>query len=424
MIFCYVLQDFFYPTGHNKSVSFTTAYDNKFNYPDLSRNILDFCAVLRLQGFNLGPEETQDAMRALQAIDMGNFKQFRAALQMVLCSSQEQEKLFDILFRAYFLLMPEKEVPPESQALADAGQDGGDKEEAPQKSKSPKERPPQEETSQDSSLGDIEAGDNDQDSNAGAILQTHFSPFANKLENPITISQEGADEMLGAARELINRVRLGRSRRWKAMTHGKRYNFRRTLRKSLQTGGEAIKPAWLGHPLRKPKFVLLLDGSRSMAGYCDRLLQFAQALSQRSSRVEVFLFSTELKRVSMSLRRSKGQALKLSDLGEAWGGGTKIGSCLYAFTQQYGAGLLDRDTVVLIASDGLDTGDLKSLETAMRELRRCAASVVWLNPLLSSKGYEPSAGGMKTALPFVDTFATADDAASFSLLAQKIQLRR
>ncbi len=408
---------------------FTTAYDTKFTYKDLTRNVLDFCAILRLQGFTIGPAETQDALRALHAIDIHDFNQFRAALQMVLCSSLEQEKLFDILFRAYFLLTPQKEVPPEAQALADAGQNDEEKEEAPQKSKTPKERPPQEETSEGSSLGEIEASNDEEDSNAGAVLQTHFSPFASKLETPVSISQEGADEMLEAARELVNRVRLGRSRRWKAMAHGKRYNFRRTLRKSLQTGGEAIKPAWLGHPLRKPRFVLLLDGSRSMAGYSDRLLQFAHALSQRSSRVEVFLFSTELKRVSASLRRAKGGAQgstipSLTDLGEAWGGGTKIGVCLHAFTQQYAAGLLDRDTLVIIASDGLDTGELKALETAMRELHRRAASVVWLNPLLSTKDYQPSAGGMKTALPFIDTFATAEDAASFLELAREIKLRR
>jgi uncharacterized protein len=403
---------------------FTTAYDSKFTYRDLSRNVLDFCAILRLQGFTIGPEETQDVLRALNVVDIGNYKHFRDALCLVLCSSQEQEKLFDVIFRAYFLLTPNKEVPPEAQALADAGKDDEEKEEAPQKSKTPRERPPAEETSQGSSLGEVQANDNEEDSEGGAVIQTYFSPFSSKLETPVSISQEGSDDMLEAARELVNRIRLGRSRRWKTMTHGRRYNFRRTLRRSLQTGGEAIKPAWLGHPLRKPRFVLLLDGSRSMTGYSDRLLQFAHALAQRSSRVEVFLFSTELKRVSTLLRRAKGKAPNLTDLGEAWGGGTKIGACLHTFTQQYAMGLLDRDTVVIIASDGLDTGELKPLETAMRELHRRAASVVWLNPLLKTKGYEPSAGGMKTALPFIDTFATAQDSESFSELAREIRLRR
>jgi hypothetical protein len=405
-------------------MAFSTAYDSKFRYSKLSENLLEFCDLLRLQGFTIGPEETQDALRALHAIEIGDFKQFRAALQMVLCCSHEQEKIFDPIFRSFFLLTPDKEVPPESQALAEDSQDQEEKEEAPQKSKTPRERPPQEETAQGSSGGEVEPDHEQSNPEAGALLQTHFSPFASKLETPVHIPQDHAEDMLEAARELVNKIRLGRSRRWKAMTHGKRYNFRRTLRKSLQTGGEAIKPAWLGHPFRKPRFVLLIDGSRSMAGYSDTLLQFAHALSQRSSRVEVFLFSTELKRVSASLRRAKHQAPKLTDLGEAWGGGTKIGVCLHAFTRHYAAGMLDRDTLVLIASDGLDTGALQDLEQAMRELRRRAASVVWLNPLLSTPDYQPIAAGMKTALPFVDTFTTADNAASFSELARELKIRK
>ena len=235
--------------GNNRPVPLLmTIYDTKFSYQDLQHNILDFCTVLRLQGFTVGPEETQDALRALNAVDMGNYKQFRDALSLVLCSTQEQEKLFDILFRAYFLVTPSKEVPPEAQAMTDANQDDEEKEEAPQKSKSQKERPPQEETSQDSGLGEIEVNNDEEDSNAGAVIQTYFSPFASKLETPIIIPQDNGNEMLEAARELVNRVRLGRSRRWKAMTHGKRYNFRRTLRRSLQTGGEALKPAWLAIP--------------------------------------------------------------------------------------------------------------------------------------------------------------------------------
>lgn len=402
----------------------TTAYDHKFSHQDLIRNVLDFCILLRLQGFGLGPEETQDALRALNAIDISNFKQFRAALQMVFCSSHEQEKIFDMLFRAFFLLLPEKEVPPEAQALADAGQDDEEKEEAPQKSKSPNERPSQEETLQGSQPGQVEASSDEDNSPAGAVVQTHFSPFSDNLEAPVSISQDHADEMRKAARKLVNRVRLGRSRRWKSMTHGRRYNFRKTLRKSLQTGGEALKPAWFGHPLRKPGFVLLLDGSRSMAGYSDTLLQFAYALSQCSSRVNVFIFSTALKRVSASLRRAKQQPPTLTDLGQSWGGGTQIGSSLQTFTQNYASALLDRDTLVIIASDGLDTGDLSALEQAMRDIHRRAAAVVWLNPLLETKGYEPLAGGMKTALPYIDIFTSASTVSSVSGLAQQVRLRR
>ena len=60
---------------------------------------------------------------------------------------------------------------------------------------------------------------------------------------------------------------------------------------------------------------------------------------------------------------------------------------------------------MIIASDGLDVGDPETLRETMRILHRRAASVVWLNPLLETPGYEPTASGMRAAQPFVSTFA-------------------
>ena len=82
---------------------------------------------------------------------------------------------------------------------------------------------------------------------------------------------------------------------------------------------------------------------------------------------------------------------------EAWGGGTDIGDSLRVFLQQYGDRVLSRDTLVIVASDGLDAGATGVLRDAMRELHGRAAGVMWLNPLLDSAGYEPTAAGM--ALP-------------------------
>ena len=56
------------------------------------------------------------------------------------------------------------------------------------------------------------------------------------------------DKMLAAAKHLATRLHLGKSRRWKGARHGRRFDMRRTLRHSLQTGGEALIPLWLTHP--------------------------------------------------------------------------------------------------------------------------------------------------------------------------------
>ena len=388
-----------------------------FPHPDLPRNLLAFAARLRAAGFTAGPLETQDALRALTIISLGDMARVRDALSLIFCTRHDQEALFDLLFRAFFLPAPTKRVPPEAQAKGN-GEDG-DHKEAPQRRRSGLE-------------GEGRGGgaplefnlNEDEDAGEGGApsLRALFSPFSLPTSAPAEVPQEGMDEMLGAASALVARLRLGRSRRWRAGLKGRRLHVRRTLRGSLQTGGEPLKPAWLEHPHRKPRIVLLLDGSRSMSLYSGRLLQFAHALTRRAARVEVFLFSTELKRVTPSLKRTT-HAPTLRDLGAAWGGGTRIGACLATFAKRHG-GTLTRDTLVIVASDGLDTGRPEALGRALREVQRASAGVLWLNPLLNTKDYAPTAGGMQAALPFIDTFTTAESAADFGALARGLRLRR
>lgn len=390
-------------------------------YADLPRSLLDFCAILRVQGFTVGPQETQDALEALHSVNIGAYLEAKNALQLVLCATPEQVELFDVLFRAYFLPVPTKSAPPEAQAKAsESAGEGKDEEKAPQARK--KGASSLEKTSSTPVLGEVTSSDDgeDEDGRGSMTLKAWFSPLSSNHEGLLEPNPVEDKDLLLAASELVKRLRLGRSRRWRSAERGSKFHVRQTFRKSLQTGGEVVKPAWLEHPQRKPRFVLLLDSSRSMASHSDLLLQFAQALAKRSPRVEVFLFSTSLERVTRSLRSAKVQ---LGDLGGAWGGGTRIGACLSDFVKGYGTGLLDRDTLVLIASDGLDTGRTEVLKGAMRDIHRRSAGVVWLNPLVATEGYEPSAAGMQAALPYIDTFTSAQDVTAFKQLSKRVKLR-
>jgi uncharacterized protein with von Willebrand factor type A (vWA) domain len=89
----------------------------------------------------------------------------------------------------------------------------------------------------------------------------------------------------------------------------------------------------------------------------------------------------------------------------------------------FGERLLGPDTVVIIASDGLDVGDLDTLRGAMGVLHRRSAGVVWLNPLLATPGYQPTARGMSAARPYVTTFFSVTDAASFARLPRVVRVR-
>jgi uncharacterized protein with von Willebrand factor type A (vWA) domain len=161
-----------------------------------------------------------------------------------------------------------------------------------------------------------------------------------------------------------------------------------------------------------------------MGEYARTALQLAVAIATATRRVEVFTFSTALQRVTDEVRRAAaGEPRRLERLRHAWAGGTTIGACLADFVRRFGDRAIGRDTVVVIASDGLDVGAPELLQDAMRLLSGRSAGVLWLNPLLETPGYEPTARGMRAARPFIGTFACIGDAASLARLSHIVRLR-
>ena len=193
---------------------------------------------------------------------------------------------------------------------------------------------------------------------------------------------------------------------------------RRSFARALRTGGELVSLAARRHALEVPRIVFLCDTSGSMGPYARFLLSFALSLKRVARNTEVFAFNTSLHRLTRWLAPSR-LALTLERLAEGvpdWGGGTRIGDCLAEFVDKHLARTVDGRTVVVILSDGLDRGDPERLREAMRRIRARARRVVWLNPLLRDPRYRPEARGMEAALPFVDRFAPAHDAASLERL--------
>ncbi len=150
------------------------------------------------------------------------------------------------------------------------------------------------------------------------------------------------------------------------------------------------------------------------------MLGFARALSRSTRRCATFVFSTSLREVTRELRRPGNGPLRLGELGEAWGGGTRIGSSLRTFVHEYGARLLSRETFVLIFSDGLDVDEIGLLERSLHDIRQRSAGIVWLNPHAGSAGYAPLARGMRAALPYVRVFAPAGNVAELGQLPDRL----
>jgi uncharacterized protein len=330
----------------------------------LSGRVAAFCRYLRERGFRIGIGETQDALRAIETTGVEDRALFRAGLRAVVCGKRDEIRIFDQVFEAFFddreLVEREYTRPtPDVEAM-----------------------PLRDDRSQESNPNWDE-------------LVAKYSAAAGRSEPP-AISRERSGDLLRSVDALVRTVALGRSRRWKPQERGERFNLRGTLRASLHSGGDPVHLRRLGHPRRNPRFVLLIDGSRSMTEHAERILQFAHALVRRTLRARVYVFSTDLREITRELRKSE-----LPDLGEAWGGGTRIGATLRGFLRVFGTSLND-DTVTLVFSDGLDFGSPGVLAAAAAELRRRCAALVWVNPDTGVPGYVPATRGMRAVLPFID----------------------
>jgi uncharacterized protein len=401
-----------------------------YPFASLPENLAAFCGVLRRNhGFRIGPGELHDAARSLEIVNLADEHAVRHALRPILSGTLRDATVFDQAFSDFMFPAPAG-VRQDRMPLArpDSGPDANGPEERFEPERTTV--PPQAGADEGAvALEDLEgplaplATLDRESQEAAPLARSSYSPLR-------AIGTEAADltpaddVWRDAAQSLVRRLHLGLSRRWRPARHGRRFDLRRTLRVGLQTGGEALTPRWLRRPRRTPRFVLLIDGSRSMSAHARTTLQMAVAMASVTRRVEVFTFSTALQRVTGDVRRvAAGQTRHLEFSPYVWGGGTSIGACLLEFLRTFAERLVGPDTIVIVASDGLDLGDAAALGGAASELRRRSAALVWLNPLLETPGYEPTARGMSAARPHVTTFASVADVVAFARLSRLVRVR-
>jgi hypothetical protein len=221
-------------------------------------------------------------------------------------------------------------------------------------------------------------------------------------------------QLISLMRELDLAIPPRRTRRFRGPRKGKRTDLRRTMRQARRSGGEVIRLSHQARVVRPRRLVVLCDISGSMEPYARALLLLLYALNGgqfRSSenRPEVFSFATRLTRLTPALSAAS-PATMLAKAGEAapdWSGGTRIGAALKEFNDRYGTRGMARGAVVLIISDGWETGDPELLGQQMARLARVAYRIVWANPRTQSPRYRPEVGGMAAAWPYCDAVVSA-----------------
>jgi uncharacterized protein with von Willebrand factor type A (vWA) domain len=247
------------------------------------------------------------------------------------------------------------------------------------------------------------------DGDPGRLRRALASPAERLAERDFAeLTPAELASLSGLMRELTLALPLRRARRQRRTPHGRRTDLRSTLRQARRTGGHPLRLARQAPGVRPRQLIVLCDISGSMEPYARAMLQFLYCAAG-GAQAEVYTFATRLTRLTGALAHlPAGQALQRA--GQAapdWHGGTRIGAALREFNDSRGRAGLARGAVVVIISDGWDTGDPAVVRREMQRLSRVAHRIIWVNPRTKSADYQPLAGGMAAAWPFCDAVVSA-----------------
>ena len=355
-------------------------------------NLLIFGRVLRRVGIDVQPGRLVDVVHALRHVDLSSRDEVHDASRAVLVHRHEHLPIFDRAFAAFW--------------REHSG--SGDWQDEPSDASSDFARGREEvllleELALDAPAEDVAVDVGESSQRPGVKTWSDVAVLADKDFGVLS-----TDELAEASRAL-SRLEWTpgqrRTRRW-VRGHGARIDLRRAIGDSLRTGGELVNLPRRTRRIHPRPLVLLCDVSGSMERYSRMLLLFAHALTLRHQRVEAFLFSTRLTRITRQLRvRRPDQALEaVAESVPDWSGGTRIGGAVREFHHRWGRRALNGGPVVLLISDGWDRGDPEELRTQIARLQRRCHRLIWLNPLIGTADYAPLTRGLQAALPFVDDF--------------------
>ncbi len=343
---------------------------------------MTFGRVLREVGIEVGPGRVEDAVRGLGSVDLTRQDDVYFTLRQTLVSRHDELELFDRAFVAWFLRGPVAPLVRQKQTRRFADRVARDT---------------------------LETGADDADDADPGSTPHELGASPHELLREKDFAEMTPEEFERVRRLMaaIARTRPRRqSRRRTPDTRGDRLDLRRLCRTSLRSGGEPIEQPWKSRKTVPRKLVVLCDISGSMDAYARALLFYLHAIVGSGGGVEAFAFGTRLTRLTPDLatRDPEAALARANEIAVDWGSGTRIGGSLSEFNAVYGRRALSRGAVVVIVSDGWERDDPGLVGREMAKLARAAYAVVWVNPLKGNPEYQPLAGGMRAALPFVDRF--------------------
>ena len=383
----------------------------------LADNLTGFGCALRRAGVPVDAARMALAQQALLLVGLAR-QDMAAALEAVLISREQDRQVFRELFAVYFR-NPDVAQKLLAQMLPTA----------PEKSKGAPRR---------QRVADALAP-------LRAARQQHASTQEQKIEFDAAMTASDQQRMRRAdfnqlsageyqlVQRLVREVALPlpryASRRTCPGSRGSRPHWAAAMRRAARTGGEMLELPRLARRDQPVPLLVLVDVSGSMERYARLLLTFlhaatapGQGKARSVGRRDVFGFGTGLTDLTPAFRHADGDAM-LAHASAAitdFAGGTRLGEALHQLRLLHARRLVGRRTLVLLISDGLDTGEPAALLQELGWLRRHCGQLLWLNPLLRYEGYRPTARGAEVLHRHAHGMLAVHNLESLQQLAQSI----
>lgn len=160
-------------------------------------------------------------------------------------------------------------------------------------------------------------------------------------------------------------------------------DFRRTMRKSLGTGGVPVRQVFRKPHPTKPELYVLADISGSVATFAAFTLQLMYALRSQFSRVRSFVFVDGIDEVTDVLQKAPdvvdvARRINAEGSGVWLDGRSDYGHALETFWDSYGGQVRRRTTVIVLGDARTNYHDPS--EAALKAVSQRAGHLFWLNP--------------------------------------------
>ena len=394
-----------------------------------------FSRMLRLEGLTVSPQETADACRILVSLDLSDRNTVKAALRTVYAKSREEQITFDRVFDGYFVSLETMRRQAE---------------EARQQESELQQR--RQEAEEELRIGEAPMDLTDDQREAYAAMNTEsrqrlrsfmekyresaarnpnlygnfiHSVFARAiLEQQMMMEDAGiggmaADPELGLMyrdisqfkdteipkaisiiQTISSQINGELSAKRKNTGHSGKLDFRRTIRKGLETGGSFYRLRYRKKRSRKKHLVLLCDVSGSMVQFLEFALRFIQSLNHVADSSRVFLFSEDIAEADAFNLQNMDLFRDYVRKSGLYGRGTDLGTAL-AKLRSMKPSPLGPATTLLILSDTKTIDQTRAIRE-LQEAKRMAGKVLWLNPIPEGKWqYIKSAQAMSSVSTMV-----------------------